>query len=212
MTNEIKSPLKNALCELKKLNIKITKDVKNTFYKSNYADLAGILDAVEATAATFGIVVISKIQRHETGLELYTKVSHKDSDEIEDSIFPVFGNKPQEIGSSVTYARRYNIQSLLNLAAEDDDGNKANESEPTKIEPKKVYATAAAKKFDGKAILAAFDNCKSSDELDEIWANHLGAINHFKTATGADADFYTQIVERGKSLRAQFAMMESAGA
>ena len=32
---------------------------------------------------------------------------------------------PQKLGSAITYFRRYTLQSLLALQAEDDDGNKA---------------------------------------------------------------------------------------
>jgi hypothetical protein len=31
---------------------------------------------------------------------------------------------PQKLGSAITYYRRYTLQSLLGLQAEDDDGNK----------------------------------------------------------------------------------------
>jgi hypothetical protein len=202
------SPLKTAICEFKKKGISIKKESNNPFFKSKYADLPTILDAIEVEAAKCGLVLTSESKLQGEAWVLETTLECKDSDEQKKSTFPIFGGKPQEIGSSITYARRYNIQSLLNLAADDDDGNEANKAEPVK----KVYATAAAKKFDGKAILTAFDNCKSNDDLEEAWANNLGAINYFKTANGADADFYTQIVERGKSLRAQFAMIESAGA
>ena len=34
----------------------------------------------------------------------------------------------QGLGSAITYARRYGIMSLLNLPAEDDDGNQASRS------------------------------------------------------------------------------------
>ena len=198
------SPLKTAICEFKKKGIKIVKESNNPFFKSKYADLPTILDAIEKEAAICGITLISKSKLLNDIWVLETVMSHKDSDEKEDSMYPIHGKNQQEMGSSTTYARRFNIQNLLNLAADDDDGNEASKATPAKI-----YATAAAKKADGKSILAAFDNCKNNDDLDELLAEHQGAINHFKTANGADADFYTQIVERGKSLRAQFAIMEA---
>jgi hypothetical protein len=42
----------------------------------------------------------------------------------------------QALGSAITYARRYTLQSLLSIPAEDDDGE-ASMSRP-KTEPKKV--------------------------------------------------------------------------
>lgn len=203
---EVKSPLKNALCELKKLNIKITKDISNAFFKSKYADLAGILDAVEAKAAEFGIVIISRLQRHEGALELYTKVTHKDSDEVEDSVFPVFGGKPQEIGSSVTYARRYNIQSLLNLAAEDDDGNAANEAKPVEAKPKALWKTAKERTELYNDIMAELNATASLDDLAGIWVSRTEHLNALKAS---DAQIFFELEKRKNEIKTQFQTMES---
>jgi hypothetical protein len=40
-------------------------------------------------------------------------------------------NDPQKMGSMITYYRRYTLQSLLGLQAEDDDGNAASKAKPT---------------------------------------------------------------------------------
>jgi len=45
-------------------------------------------------------------------------------------------NDAQAQGSGISYARRYGLQSLINIGAEDDDGNKA--VEPKKKESEKV--------------------------------------------------------------------------
>ena len=39
---------------------------------------------------------------------------------------------PQKLGSAITYFRRYTLKSLLAISEEDDDGNKASQSEPKK--------------------------------------------------------------------------------
>jgi hypothetical protein len=61
----------------------------------------------------------------------------------------MFGAKAQEFGSSITYARRYNTQALLDLpTTEDDDGNKANEAPRVKYERPtntKKYVSKATK-------------------------------------------------------------------
>jgi hypothetical protein len=41
-------------------------------------------------------------------------------------------NDAQAQGSGITYARRYGLQSLVNVGAEDDDGNKASEQAKNK--------------------------------------------------------------------------------
>ena len=66
--------------------------------------------------------VVSKIIEIETG------------DEICSSLELPALNDPQKIGSAITYYRRYTLQSLLGIQAEDDDANKASGKE-TKKEP-----------------------------------------------------------------------------
>ena len=66
------------------------------------------------------------------GYVVVTTIAHEESGESVQSEFPVFGNKPQEIGSSISYARRYNIQAMLDIPVEDDDGNKSNDAPRTK--------------------------------------------------------------------------------
>jgi hypothetical protein len=42
------------------------------------------------------------------------------------------GVNPQNMGSAITYYRRYTLQSALSLQAVDDDGASASKSTPTK--------------------------------------------------------------------------------
>lgn len=136
---ENKSILREAICSFKSTVDKIVKDKNNPFFKSKYADLPTILDIIDKDLANNGLTLNSYTEYNEAGaLILRTNLQHINSDEVITSVFPVFGNKPQEIGSSITYARRYNIQSLLNLAADDDDGNDANNSKPIQGKPKAV--------------------------------------------------------------------------
>jgi hypothetical protein len=59
-----------------------------------------------------------------------TKLIHIESGETIESVYDIVckdGTNPQQVGSAVSYARRYSISSLLNLNIDDDDdGNAAN--------------------------------------------------------------------------------------
>lgn len=179
------SPLKAAICEFKKKAITIKKETTNPFFKSKYADLATILDAIEVEAANCGIVIVSGLVVGDTTV-LQTTLSHKDSAETIISTFPVIGTKPQEIGSSISYARRYNIQSLLNLAAEDDDGNAANAAEGAKA--KSVFANAALlKKFTQNVI----DSFNQIDEHDD------NALETLKTLSELNAEKIAELKNSG---------------
>lgn len=203
---EQKSILKAAICEFKKKGISIKKETSNPFFKSKYADLATILDAIEVDAASCGLVIISTIARGENGMELITNLEHKDSDEVRTSVFPIFGGKPQEIGSSVTYARRYNIQTLLNLAAEDDDGNAANEAAPIKSVPAK-YSFKSPKERTAlyTEIMLDLNNSKDLEDLQSIWISRTEDLNKLK---GSDAQIFHQLEDRKNEIKKTFTQME----
>lgn len=110
--------------EAKKEIGRITKDSKNPFFKSNYLSLNGLLDAVEGVFEKNGLVILQPIEDGKVKTQII------DVDEGKTSILQSEMNlpniqDPQKLGSAITYFRRYTLQSLLGLQAEDDDGNTA---------------------------------------------------------------------------------------
>jgi hypothetical protein len=103
-------------------------------------------------------------------------MTHKDSEEIEDSSFPIFGNKPQELGSSISYARRYNIQALLNLAAEDDNGDAANASS------NKIFKTTKERTALYNTILGELEEANNLDDLQVVWVSRTNDLAKIKAS------------------------------
>ena len=112
----------------------VKKDADNPFYKSKYADLNSILEVIKNPLLVSGLAISHNCKHTESGFIVVTTLAHIESGEHMESEFPVFGNKPQEIWSSMSYARRYNILALLDIPTEDDDGQKANEAPRTQKE------------------------------------------------------------------------------
>lgn len=108
----------------------VKKDATNPHFKSKYADLPSILDAIKPALTSTGLSISHQAVYEWDVLVMRTTLADSESGESIDSVFPLFGSKAQEVGSSMTYARRYNIQSLLDLSTDDDDGNSANSSAP----------------------------------------------------------------------------------
>ncbi|MCA1807713.1 MAG: ERF family protein [Actinobacteria bacterium] len=89
-----------------------------------YADLEAILTAVEPPLADQGLVITQSVEVGEYGPVLTTRVVHAESGEhISSSVPLVYKNQndPQQLGGSITYARRYGITALLSVVADDDD-------------------------------------------------------------------------------------------
>ena len=107
---------------------KISKDAKNPFFKSNYASLSNIQDAIAKPLSESGLVY----SQMPTGVNgLTTILIHAESGEyfMDSYTMPVSKqNDPQAVGSAITYAKRYALAGILGLNIDDDDdGNKAAE-------------------------------------------------------------------------------------
>lgn len=131
--------LSKALFTFHKEMGKIAKTSNNPFFKSKYADLPTILDAISKPLDDAGLVVVSIPD----GEGLTTILLHAESGEYisANGIMKPVKNDPQAIGSAITYQRRYSIGSILNLNIdEDDDGNKASGKQETKQQQKSQQA------------------------------------------------------------------------
>lgn len=97
-------------------------------YTFRYATFSAILDAVRPALAANSLAVAQAIGSDTAGALVTTRLLHASGQWIE-SDTPVFvnGAGSQAFGSGVTYAKRYALAALLNVAPdEDDDGNAAD--------------------------------------------------------------------------------------
>jgi hypothetical protein len=122
-----------------------TKDRKNDYFDSKYADLAGVLDAVRGPLAENGLVVIQTIEdTTERGPTINTTMIHSSGEWISDGYtMPAPKKDPQGYGSCITYARRYALAAICGVAQEDDDGNGAGGDEPKRKAPDARQAAQA---------------------------------------------------------------------
>ena len=130
------SNLTKALAQFHALVGKIGKDAKNPFFKSNYASLSNIQDAISKPLSESGLVY----SQMPTGVNgLCTILIHAESGEymMDSYTMPVSKpNDPQAVGSAITYAKRYALAGILGLNIDDDDdGNKAAEKDPPVEKP-----------------------------------------------------------------------------
>ena len=102
----------------------------NPHFKSKYADLAAIRDAVIPALAKNGLAVVQLPAITEHGFVLITRLMHE-SGEVVEATYPLPANgTPQATGSALTYAKRYSLASLCGIAAEEDDDANAAEADP----------------------------------------------------------------------------------
>jgi hypothetical protein len=116
--------LLTALHKAKKEFKPIIKSANNPFFKSKYANLDTITDAIKEGLENNGLIILQPVQ----GNVLHTQIYHAESGEMLESLYNLPDlSDPQKLGSAITYARRYALCSFLGLVAdEDDDGNVAS--------------------------------------------------------------------------------------
>lgn len=102
------------------------KDKSNPFFKSTYVDLAGVVDAITETSSKNGLSFMQHALTGDNGeVGVITIVLHESGEYIESS--PIFAKPmkpgPQEVGSVLTYLKRYSLASAFGITSEvDDDG------------------------------------------------------------------------------------------
>jgi hypothetical protein len=160
---EIAVALKDAQVDIKFA----VKDSTNPHFKSRYADLASVIDAVKDSLNLNGIVFIQTPSPSDDGkLHLTTRLLHSSGEWIEDTaVCPLQKNDPQGYGSALTYLRRYSLASITGLYQDDDDG------ESTRMNP--------------EDYLKVINSSKTIEELQSNYAKVIAEVKNNKTLAQA---------------------------
>lgn len=108
------------------------KDTANPFFKSKYADLSSVVDAIKAAFPANGLSYVQTIVTTEHGVGVETMLMHESGEWICGEPFTIPVNKAdaQGFGSALTYSRRYSLSAIAGVKADDDDGNAAAAAAP----------------------------------------------------------------------------------
>jgi hypothetical protein len=114
-----------------------TKSANNPHFKSKYADLGAVIDAVKPPLIKHGLFFTQRSHPAETGVSVETVLHHASGEQLSLGTLFVPANKQdaQGFGSALTYARRYGLLTAFGVPTEDDDGNAAARSAPRVAAP-----------------------------------------------------------------------------
>ncbi len=143
---------------------KIVKDHTNPDYKSSYFDINTLIGKLHPLLEEKGLMLLQPIADNKVKSII---VNLDDGEQISSEIALPSLDNPQKIGSSITYYRRYTLQSLLALETEDDDGNIASTHTET--------AQPNATETNDKPWLNYIDY--STKETTPEWNNVIEGIN-----------------------------------
>ena len=138
------------------------KDKQNPHFKSWYADLSAVVEAIKPSLKANGLWFSQISHNIPDHAAIETIIIHESGETMSTGIVavPVSRGDAQGYGSALTYARRYSLSAAFGVSTEDDDGNAATKASPNKtIHPKRP------------ALEVAFKAVKDMDALKALWAN-----------------------------------------
>jgi hypothetical protein len=148
----------------------VFKNATNPAFKTKYANLAAVVEAVMPSMNDNGLAVIQSPSFDGEILNIETYIVHQEGGWIK-SILEVRPAKTdaQGIGSAITYLRRYALMSIAGVAPEDDDGNAASSNgnggtHTERCAPQHKPSEAA------RLAIQLLQSSKSADDFKATWA------------------------------------------
>jgi hypothetical protein len=167
----------------------VLKDKTNPAFKSKYADLGAVLEAILPALNRAGLSLVQSPSYDGSLVGVTSVLLHESGEWMEATLHmrPVKMD-PQGIGSCITYARRYAALAIAGAAPEDDDGNAASAAEPRSQRVPKVdvgpvdmppgMTNKDAKDLHGK-LARGIESCATMEALKEwsnAWSDELSSL------------------------------------
>ena len=131
--SETLSKLAPALVKAQAAMAGATKSAANPFFKSKYANLEEVIRVVKTAFGEQGLSFVQFPISGEGTAGVETIIMHESGEFISNEfLLKCSKSDPQGMGSAITYARRYGLQSACGIPSEDDDGNAASAPAPRK--------------------------------------------------------------------------------
>jgi hypothetical protein len=211
-----------AILAVQKIVGGVEANADNPHFKSKYADLASTNAAIRSHLLDNGVAITQWPGIYDAEgktMEMTTMLLHAESGQwMRGSMsVPLSRSDAQGYGSCLTYARRYALQSALDLSPEDDDGETASQKQqPTqrqqsqpqqsKEEIEKIARAnydEAIRLIQGATTVAELDQHGPIDKaikwsaIPKGWhprihkarTDHIEAISHHKTNAAVPPDF-----------------------
>ena len=162
----MKTNINTKLLEFQKKIGIIKKDSKNPHFKNTYASLTQILSEVKPLLTECGLILIQPISLEGVGT---TIIDFETGEKIETVISLPTNLNPQQLGSAITYFRRYTLASLLSLEIDDDDAQSTVVKPQTNFEDAKSKLIVVSTLAELQSVYMALNNAeKANKEVIEL--------------------------------------------
>lgn len=223
MHSEITADLAAALAKAQSGMKAATFNKINPHFKNKYADLSAVLEAIRKPLADNGLSVTQTTEVRDGGFVLVTTLHHSSGQWIASEYPLPQAAKPQELGSALTYARRYSLSAIACIAADEDDdaegartsGQVATAPKPKIINPKPVDVPVdpetgecsphAIKADDamkwGALLVAAINMAQGESEIDDWLLKNADGLDAIE---GSAPKVHSRVMDRVAEKRNSF--------
>ena len=122
---------------------------ENPYFKSRYADFAGIMKAVKKALAKNGLSFVQQLRMDNGATILHSILMHSSGQWMESRVRIVpLKNDPQTFGSTLTYNKRYAAEALLCIIVDDDAAD--DDAEVAMVPAREVLVKGPSTKYNPK--------------------------------------------------------------
>lgn len=192
--NELMAALAKAQGEMRPA----LKDSTNPHFRSRFADLASVWDACREPLSKHGLAIVQSVVNREGEQYLETTLGHSSGQWISSEMrLPIQKPGPQELGSCLSYCRRYSLAAIVGVYQDDDDGEKGERAQTNSL-------PSPAKASPNIATLSA----QMIQQLNPYFAEDMDAIEMVSQKFGCHwtklpVDKFTVVLERMKERKKQ---------
>lgn len=164
----------------------LVKGSKNPHYKSMYADLSGLVEAVRPPLNRHGLAFFHSIDDS----NLKTIIYHGETDTSIECSVPLIVDKNNMQGykSATTYAKRIGLESVTGIAPEDDDGNAAASAPPPKQQQQ--VQQKSPQQIRAKSLSDEISAITTEAGIKSFWDEYANEIGTFPQKT---QDYFTNL-------------------
>ena len=160
--------LAKALNKVQATELFALKDKTNPFFKSKYADLTSVWDAIRQPLVENGLSIVQTFDVDQDPI-IVTTLLHESGQWLRGSLkVPMVKNDPQAMGSAITYGRRYSISSIIGVCPTDD------------LDAEPAMVRTGGKTIDGRQLSVLIDKIKARSEAKEDSKVQEKFCKHFK--------------------------------
>lgn len=168
----------------------------NDHFRSKYADLAAVVDAIKPALADHGLWFAQLTHEQDGGVCVETVVYHEGGGEQSFGrlFVPASKHDAQGYGSALTYCRRYSLMTAFGVPAEDDDGNAAAASAPRQRQADPLDSEAARQMLERlrsaalegeEALAEAFRSEPKGAVKNAVWKAHSVSLKEAASQVAA---------------------------